>query len=43
MLEPCNKEVFEKGISLGFVDMTKEQAELILAKLDERWSHHETV
>lgn len=27
MLEPCNKEVFEKGVSLGFVDMTKEQAE----------------
>lgn len=27
MLKPCNKEVFTKGISLGFVDMTKEQAE----------------
>lgn len=27
MLEPCNKEVFDKGVSLGFVDMTKEQAE----------------
>ena len=27
MLEPCNREVFDKGVSLGFVDMTKEQAE----------------
>lgn len=27
MLEPCNNDVFEKGVSLGFVDMKKEEAE----------------
>ena len=27
MLEPCDREVFENGESLGFFDMPKEQAE----------------